>query len=122
MRLLQDLERHLGAELAPTSFFIEEQHNGSASYECNLDFHWALAPAIRLSICGILCYSANWGERVSIGAYLLPFQDRSRLTVPADEDTVLYLPRGREGWVDPIVACGYGGEWSQYDSPERWGI
>ena len=118
--LLGDLAVHLKGDLVECAHFIEEQAGNELSHGCHLDFRFRVSPQIKLDLCGILCYSVSWGEAVSIGAYLIPFQDTKRLHHQGDDDTVIYLAREPEGWMPPIVDHGHGDEWNRYGTDARW--
>jgi len=118
--LMDELSNHLEIDLNKCSYFIEEQIDGEASYGCNIDFRGVISKSLQMEICGILCYSVNWNERVHIGAYLLYFQGIARLTPNGDDESVVYIPREIGGWGKAHVEVGEGCEWSRYDSPVRW--
>lgn len=117
--LLGELASHLELSCKATSYFIQAQQPGHASYGCHVDFHADVNKAVGLELCGILCFTANWDESVSIGAYLLLYVSDVRLH-DGHEESVIYLPRSTEGWQPGVMESGAAGEWSQYRTPKRW--
>ena len=118
--LLEELSGHLGIPLEKCSYFIEKQSEGEKSFGCHVDFRAIISKPLKLEVCGILCYSVNWNKRVSIGAYLLHYQNNERLSPQADDEKVHYIRRSIETWEEPQVEIGEGGEWSSYETTCRW--
>ncbi|MCW9000448.1 MAG: hypothetical protein OQK04_17190, partial [Kangiellaceae bacterium] len=85
-----------------------------------VDFKGVLSKPLQIELCGILCFTVNWDERVNIGAFLLYYQEGLRLTPNADDESVVYIPRELDAWGKASIQIGEGDEWSQYDTPERW--
>lgn len=115
-KLLSELADHLSVDLYTCSYFIEENIKDEASYSCHLDFRGHLSKTLNIEACGVLCYTANWEESVSIGAHVLLFQNGKRLS-PTDS---IYLPRERNSWGKALTEADYNNEWTLYENTERW--
>ncbi len=118
--LLQELSDHLGLELNKCSYFVEEQSEGDTCYGCHIDFRATLSEELNLELCGILCFTVNWGERAHAGAFLLYYQEGERLCPKADDEYVAYMPRELSGWGRASLELGEAGEWSSYTTMKRW--
>lgn len=120
-KLLSELESYLSIKLDVCSYSIEEHLKDEAAYFCHVDFRGYLSTPLKIEACGILCYSVNWEESVSIGAYILLFQNGERL-LPETNGSVIYLSRETNNWSTPFIETGDNDEWTRYTDTSRWDI
>ena len=116
--LVGSLCTYTGIQFTPTSWFVEDQ-TGYASANGCVDIRGEVSSALRLSACGVVSVSVNFGEAAWASCNLLLFSDGRRLLGPkrCELVSIAYTPEGwsSQGWVGDVY-----GEWESYETDARW--
>lgn len=118
--LVESLSAFTGIRFEATSWFVRDDTAGHASASNCVDVRGVVNAALRLTACGVVCVTVNFGEAAWASCDLLLFADGRRVPGP-DGRTFLFLSYGEAGWSNQGWVGDDTGEWGPHDTPMRWG-